>query len=39
MFFDVDLRTGFHRRFFDIGELGGREAGGLGGVSGATHAR
>ena len=23
MFFDVDLRTGFHRRFFDIGELGG----------------
>jgi (1->4)-alpha-D-glucan 1-alpha-D-glucosylmutase len=23
MFFDVDQRTGFHRRFFDIGELGG----------------
>lgn len=23
MVFDVDLRTGFHRRFFDIGELGG----------------
>src|SRR5215217_652506 len=23
MFFDVDLRTGFHRRFFDIGDLGG----------------
>src|SRR3954467_2726644 len=23
MFFDVDLHTGFHRRFFDIGELGG----------------
>jgi (1->4)-alpha-D-glucan 1-alpha-D-glucosylmutase len=23
MFFDVDLRTGFHRRFFDISELGG----------------
>ena len=23
MFFDVDLRTGFHRRFFDIGELAG----------------
>jgi (1->4)-alpha-D-glucan 1-alpha-D-glucosylmutase len=23
MFFDVDLRTGFHRRFFDIEELGG----------------
>jgi (1->4)-alpha-D-glucan 1-alpha-D-glucosylmutase len=23
MFFDVDLRTGFHRRFFDVGELGG----------------
>src|SRR5215217_4880295 len=23
MYFDVDLRTGFHRRFFDIGELGG----------------
>jgi (1->4)-alpha-D-glucan 1-alpha-D-glucosylmutase len=22
-FFDVDTRTGFHRRFFDIGELGG----------------
>jgi len=23
MYFDVDLRTGFHRRFFDVGELGG----------------
>jgi (1->4)-alpha-D-glucan 1-alpha-D-glucosylmutase len=23
MFFDVDLRTGFHRRFFDVGGLGG----------------
>jgi (1->4)-alpha-D-glucan 1-alpha-D-glucosylmutase len=23
MFFDVDLQTGFHRRFFDVGELGG----------------
>jgi (1->4)-alpha-D-glucan 1-alpha-D-glucosylmutase len=23
MFFDVDLRTGFHRRFFDVEELGG----------------
>jgi (1->4)-alpha-D-glucan 1-alpha-D-glucosylmutase len=23
MFFDVDLRSGFHRRFFDVGELGG----------------
>jgi (1->4)-alpha-D-glucan 1-alpha-D-glucosylmutase len=23
VFFDVDLRTGFHRRFFDIGELAG----------------
>ena len=23
MFFDVDLRTGFHRRFFDVAELGG----------------
>jgi (1->4)-alpha-D-glucan 1-alpha-D-glucosylmutase len=23
MFYDVDLRTGFHRRFFDVGELGG----------------
>ncbi len=23
MYFDVDLHTGFHRRFFDIGELGG----------------
>ena len=23
MYFDVDLKTGFHRRFFDIGELGG----------------
>jgi (1->4)-alpha-D-glucan 1-alpha-D-glucosylmutase len=23
MFFDVDLTTGFHRRFFDVGELGG----------------
>jgi (1->4)-alpha-D-glucan 1-alpha-D-glucosylmutase len=23
MFFDLDLHTGFHRRFFDIGELGG----------------
>ena len=23
MFFDIDLRTGFHRRFFDVGELGG----------------
>jgi (1->4)-alpha-D-glucan 1-alpha-D-glucosylmutase len=23
MFFDVDLRTGFHRRFFDVSELGG----------------
>ena len=23
MFFDVDLHTGFHRRFFDVGELGG----------------
>jgi len=23
MVYDVDLRTGFHRRFFDIGELGG----------------
>jgi (1->4)-alpha-D-glucan 1-alpha-D-glucosylmutase len=23
MFFDVDMRTGFHRRFFDVGELGG----------------
>jgi len=22
-FFDVDARTGFHRRFFDIGDLGG----------------
>jgi (1->4)-alpha-D-glucan 1-alpha-D-glucosylmutase len=22
-FFDLDTRTGFHRRFFDIGELGG----------------
>jgi (1->4)-alpha-D-glucan 1-alpha-D-glucosylmutase len=23
MYFDVDLKTGFHRRFFDVGELGG----------------
>jgi (1->4)-alpha-D-glucan 1-alpha-D-glucosylmutase len=23
MFFDVDLRTGFHRRFFDVSELAG----------------
>jgi (1->4)-alpha-D-glucan 1-alpha-D-glucosylmutase len=23
MFFDIDLPTGFHRRFFDVGELGG----------------
>ena len=23
MFFDVDLRTGFHRRFFDVTDLGG----------------
>ncbi|HEY2778457.1 MAG TPA: alpha-amylase family glycosyl hydrolase [Gaiellaceae bacterium] len=23
MFFDVDLKSGFHRRFFDVGELGG----------------
>jgi (1->4)-alpha-D-glucan 1-alpha-D-glucosylmutase len=23
MFFDVDLKTGFHRRFFDVSELGG----------------
>jgi (1->4)-alpha-D-glucan 1-alpha-D-glucosylmutase len=23
LFFDVDLRTGFHRRFFDVGDLGG----------------
>jgi (1->4)-alpha-D-glucan 1-alpha-D-glucosylmutase len=23
MFFDVDLHTGFHRRFFDVSELGG----------------
>jgi (1->4)-alpha-D-glucan 1-alpha-D-glucosylmutase len=23
MFFDVDLHTGFHRRFFDVAELGG----------------
>jgi (1->4)-alpha-D-glucan 1-alpha-D-glucosylmutase len=23
MFFDVDLKTGFHRRFFDVTELGG----------------
>jgi (1->4)-alpha-D-glucan 1-alpha-D-glucosylmutase len=23
MFFDIDLRTGFHRRFFDVTELGG----------------
>ena len=23
MFFDVDLHTGFHRRFFDVGDLGG----------------
>jgi (1->4)-alpha-D-glucan 1-alpha-D-glucosylmutase len=23
MFFDIDLRTGFHRRFFDVAELGG----------------
>jgi (1->4)-alpha-D-glucan 1-alpha-D-glucosylmutase len=23
MFFDVDMHTGFHRRFFDVGELGG----------------
>jgi (1->4)-alpha-D-glucan 1-alpha-D-glucosylmutase len=23
MFFDVDLRTGLHRRFFDVSELGG----------------
>jgi (1->4)-alpha-D-glucan 1-alpha-D-glucosylmutase len=23
LFFDVDLHTGFHRRFFDVGELGG----------------
>ncbi|HEX4679119.1 MAG TPA: alpha-amylase family glycosyl hydrolase [Gaiellaceae bacterium] len=23
MFFDVDLKTGFHRRFFDVGDLGG----------------
>ena len=23
MFFDVDLRTGFHRRFFDVSDLGG----------------
>ena len=34
MFFDVDLRTGFHRRFFDVSELGGVEAGGLGGLLG-----
>jgi (1->4)-alpha-D-glucan 1-alpha-D-glucosylmutase len=23
MFFDVDLKTGFHRRFFDVSDLGG----------------
>jgi (1->4)-alpha-D-glucan 1-alpha-D-glucosylmutase len=23
MFFDVDVHTGFHRRFFDVGDLGG----------------
>jgi (1->4)-alpha-D-glucan 1-alpha-D-glucosylmutase len=23
MFFDVDMHSGFHRRFFDVGELGG----------------
>jgi (1->4)-alpha-D-glucan 1-alpha-D-glucosylmutase len=23
LYFDVDLRTGFHRRFFDVGDLGG----------------
>jgi (1->4)-alpha-D-glucan 1-alpha-D-glucosylmutase len=23
LFFDVDLHTGFHRRFFDVGDLGG----------------
>jgi (1->4)-alpha-D-glucan 1-alpha-D-glucosylmutase len=23
MFFDIDLKTGFHRRFFDVEELGG----------------
>ena len=23
MFFDIDLPSGFHRRFFDVGELGG----------------
>jgi (1->4)-alpha-D-glucan 1-alpha-D-glucosylmutase len=23
MFFDIDLKTGFHRRFFDVSELGG----------------
>jgi (1->4)-alpha-D-glucan 1-alpha-D-glucosylmutase len=23
MYFDVDLKTGFHRRFFDVSELGG----------------
>jgi (1->4)-alpha-D-glucan 1-alpha-D-glucosylmutase len=23
MFFDIDVRSGFHRRFFDVGELGG----------------
>ena len=38
MFFDVDLRTGFHRRFFDVGELGGLQAGGRE-VFWATHAK
>ena len=38
MFFDVDLRTGFHRRFFDVGDLGRSAARGLGGLR-ATHAK
>ena len=37
-FFDVDPRTGFHRRFFDIGELGGRARRGRE-VFWATHAK
>src|SRR3954453_699418 len=38
MYFDVDLRTGFHRRFFDIGELGGVKQEDEG-VFWATHAK
>jgi (1->4)-alpha-D-glucan 1-alpha-D-glucosylmutase len=38
MFFDVDLKTGFHRRFFDVSDLGGLKQEDLE-VFWATHAK